>query len=657
MKQPDGKDPLPQRSLWRLLAVMLLVIAPHLLRLPPWETVAVLAIGVWRIATTLHQWRMPHGAIKGALAIGAFVGVYASYGRIWGQHAGVALLVIMLALKLTELRARRDVVVTVFLSYFLLLTHFLFSQEIWTLLYLLVCVVAVTAVLVDTHHAEGALPARLVLATGGKLIAQSLPLMLLMFVLFPRIPGPLWTMPDDSGGARSGLSETMSPGDIARLAASDELAFRVSFEGAAPPPDQRYWRGPVLWAFDGRTWSAPSRSFNAPAAEAGTTEYRYEITLEAHHMPWLLALDRPDARDLPERSRISGFYELLYFEPLRDRLRYRLRSEPDAKLQVASLSARERALQLALPSGFNPRALALAQQWRQGAGNDQAVVDAALRLFREQAFYYTLEPPRLGRDSIDEFLFTTRRGFCEHYASSFTFLMRAAGIPARVVTGYLGAQKNLFGDYYSVRQSETHAWAEVWIAGQGWIRVDPTAAVSPNRIEQTLSRSGARNDGPREGLLGSLDWRSAYARAQNAWDWVDAQWNGLVLGYGTEQQQLLLDRIGLGDFGRMLLALTAAITIGLAILGGVLLWKARPAAMNDPTLKQWKLAEARLARRGLHRAPSEGPRDFAMRVAREQPELAQRIQQVVKLYLRLRYERDPDAALLGELRAAVKALT
>lgn len=656
MKQPDGKDPLPQRSLWRLLAVMLLVVAPHLLRLPLWETASVFAIGVWRIAATLYQWRMPHGAIKGALAIAAFIGVYASYGRIWGQHAGVALLVIMLALKLTELRARRDVVVTVFLSYFLLLTHFLFSQEIWTLLYLLVCVVAVTAVLADTHHAEGALPARLVLATGGKLIAQSLPLMLLMFVLFPRIPGPLWTMPDDSGGARSGLSETMAPGDIARLAASDELAFRVSFEGAAPPPEQRYWRGPVLWAFDGRTWSSPSRLFNVPTAEAGTTEYRYEITLEAHRMPWLLALDRPDARELPERSRISGFYELLYEQPLRDRLRYRLRSAPDAKLQAGSLSARERAVQLALPSGFNPRALALARQWRQVARNDQAVVDAALRLFREQAFYYTLEPPRLGRDSIDEFLFTTRRGFCEHYASSFTFLMRAAGIPARVVTGYLGAQKNLFGDYYSVRQSEAHAWAEVWIAGRGWIRVDPTAAVSPSRVEQTLSESSARNGDQREGLLGSLDWRSAYERAQSAWDWVDAQWNGFVLGYGTELQQQLLDRIGLGSFSRMLLALTAAVTISLALLGGVLLWKARPAAIDDPALEQWKLAEARLARRGLHRAPSEGPRDFAMRVAREQPELAQRMQRVLELYLRLRYEAAADAALIGELRVAVRAL-
>lgn len=656
MKQPEGKDPLSQRSLWRMLGVMLLVVAPHLLRLPLWETAAVFAIGAWRVGATLHQWRMPHSAIKGALAIAAFVGVYASFGRVWGQHAGVALLVIMLALKLTELRARRDVVITVFLSYFLLLTHFLFSQEIWTLLYLLVCVTAVTAVLVDTHHAEGALPARLALTIGAKLIAQSLPLMLLMFVLFPRIPGPLWTMPDDSRGARSGLSETMAPGDIAKLAASDELAFRVSFDGDAPPPEQRYWRGPVLWAFDGRTWSAPSRLFKPPSSEAGTTEYRYEITLEAHHMPWLLALDRPDARELPERSRISNFYELLYEEPLRDRLRYRLRSQPDAKLQAESLSTRERAVQLDLPRGFNPRTIELAHQWRQGARDDQAVVDAALRLFREQAFYYTLEPPTLGRDSIDDFLFTTRRGFCEHYASSFTFLMRAAGIPARVVTGYLGAQKNLFGDYYSVRQSEAHAWAEVWIAGRGWIRVDPTAAVSPNRIEQTLSESSAQNNEQREGLLGSLDWSSAYKRALNAWDWVDAKWNGLVLGYGTELQRELLDRIGLGSFRNMLLALTAAVTLALAILGGVLLWKARPAAIADPALKQWKLAEARLAKRGLHRAPPEGPRDFAMRVAREQPELGERMQHVLEIYLRLRYEAEPDAALIEALITAVKAL-
>ncbi len=659
MKKPAASriDALPQRSLWRLLGVMLLVIAPHLLRLPPWESAAVLALGVWRVVATRRQWPAPHAAIKAGLTILAFVGVYASFGRVWGQHPGVALLVIMLGLKLTELRARRDVVVTVFLLYFLLLTHFLFSQELWTLFYLLACTIAVTAVLADTHHAGGALPARLALRIGGRLIAQSLPLMLLMFLLCPRIPGPLWTLPDDAGAARSGLSETMSPGDVARLASSDEVAFRVRFEGAIPPAADRYWRGPVLWAFDGRSWSAPPQPFTAnPPLQLEGPGYRYETTLEPSRTPWLFALDYADASALPERTRLSSDYELMSWKPVNERLRYVAQSQPRHRAQP-DLSDRERRRLLTLPAGYNARARALAQSWQQAGGGDRAIVDRALAMFRDEAFFYTLEPPRLGRDSVDEFLFQTRRGFCEHYASSFVVLMRAAGLPARVVTGYLGAEKNPFGDHYVVRQSDAHAWAEVWIAGFGWTRIDPTATVSPARVEQSLGALGSGTRQAREGLFGALDWQTLRYQARSVYDWIDAQWNGLVLGYGTDLQRDLLDRIGLGNWRDMLLALTGTITATLLLIGGLMMRKRRPAAPTDAALRLWRQATRQLQAQGLPQNRGEGPRDFADRVARERPALAAPVRALARAYLQARYEAvEPTSEALRELRLAVDAL-
>lgn len=653
------------KSLLRLLLVMTLVIGPHLLRIPPWEAIAIIALGTWRITASRRNWPVPGIVIKSLLTVTAFVGVYASYGRIWGQQAGVALLVIMLGLKLTELKQRRDVVVTVFLLYFLVLTHFLFSQEIWTLAYLFACTIAITAVLADTHHDGGALPAKLVVRIGTRLILQSLPLAALMFVLFPRLPGPLWTLPQDAGAARSGLSDSMSPGDISRLALSDELAFRVRFSGDVPAPAERYWRGPVLWLFDGRQWTAPPQSGQpTPALRYRGPTYSYEVTLEPRRTPWLFGLDYVDKSSLPPNSYLSSNFELLNDKPVRDRLRYTLHSYPLAAA-VAQLDATERKRLLWLPKGYNPRAIELAGQWReqaaaaQSAGStqpiEQQIAASALRLFRNEAFYYDLSPPPLGRDSVDEFLYTTRRGFCEHYASSFTVLMRAAGVPARVVTGYLGAEKNLFGDHYVVRQSDAHAWSEIWVEGSGWQRVDPTAAVSPERVEQSFSALQASRLPAGAGLLGSVGWREWADGARNAWDWIDAQWNGWILGYGTDLQHDLLSRFGLGDWGSMLLALTGLVTAGLLILGALLLRNAESAPREDAALREWRRATRWLAQKGLVQHASEGPRDYTTRVAVQQPRLANALQAVLKAYLQLRYE-PADTASTQQLRAAVDAL-
>ncbi|MGH8538961.1 MAG: transglutaminaseTgpA domain-containing protein, partial [Stenotrophobium sp.] len=523
-------DYLNQRSLLRLITVLALVIAPHVLHLPLWETLLIGAVMGWRVLAALRQWPLPRTIPRAVITFASFGGVYASFHGISGQSAGTALLCVMAALKLLEMRARRDVMIVVLLMYFILVTHFLFSQEIWTVAYLLASAVAITALLMDCNHTGESLPAGMLLRRGGIMVAQALPLMLMMFILFPRIPGPLWGIPSDTGAGRSGLSDSMMPGDIENLILSDAVAFRVRFVGKAPPPDQRYWRGPVFDFFDGRGWkpSAASQWMRPDSATFSGEATGYQIILEPTQQKWLFALDLPTLATLPSGMALHGAYVLMADKPVRERLMYQLRSYPHYQLQ-AQLNPAERAVTLQLPFRSDPRARALAQQWRDQNPGDAQIVQRALAMYRSEPFYYTLHPPKLGADSVDEFLFDTRRGFCEHYASSFTFLMRAAGIPARVVTGYQGGEKNEVGGYYIVHQYDAHAWSEVWLAGQGWVRVDPTAAVAPNRVEQGLASALTAA----EGLPGFLTRRSQILIDLSArWDWVNDRWNRWVLAYG-----------------------------------------------------------------------------------------------------------------------------
>lgn len=626
-------------TLLRLLGVLLFILAPHFVRLPWWETALVIAVVAWRAWAARRHFTMPSKWVRAVLSLAAFAAVFASYGRINGQNAGVALLVVMVALKLTEMDQRRDVMVMVFLMYFLCTTHFLFSQELWTLIYLLLAAIAVTTVLIESNHAGTPLPVKVTLRRGGALVAQALPLMLLMFVLFPRVPGPIWGLPSDAGAARSGLSDRMSPGDIAALILNDELAFRVRFEGPVPPQNQLYWRGPVFWDFDGREWSEGGPPYNgAYPVQLQGAAIRYEIALEPNRTNWLFALDAIDQSQLPPESQVTVDGRLLAARPVRERVLYKAVSHP-SYLAVPELSDYHRRLSLRIPVQRNPRAQALAQQWRAEGKDDVALVNAALTMFRSQQFFYTLNPPVLGGgDPVDEFLFQTKRGFCEHYASAFTTLMRAAGIPARVVTGYQGGARNAVGDYYSVRQSDAHAWSEVWLAGQGWVRFDPTAAVAPNRIEQNLqSALGANEALPFALRRGGND---LYAQLEARWDFVNAQWNRWVLAYGPDLQKELLGRFGLEGWRDLMLAMIVALAAVTGIFGLIALRHALPARIEDDALRHWRKAMSRLARDGLVQRPHEGPQVFVARVLEQRPELAPTLQPLLAAYLAARYAGD-----------------
>jgi len=648
---------LPRAVLLRLLGVLGIVLLPHLGRFPLWESLFLAAVVVYRLLATLRQWRPLNRWGRVALTLGSFGAVYASFGNVAGQTAGTALLAAMACLKLTELNSRRDMLVMVLLLYFLLITHFLFSQEIWTIAYLLFCAVLITGLLVEANHPDGALPLRVPLRTGGRMVAQALPLMLLLFVLFPRVPGPLWGLPSDAGAAQSGLPDNMQPGDIQNLIESEAVAVRVHFNGPVPPPEQLYWRGPVLSHFDGKKWDVGYLSEGQAAPwEASGESYRYEITLEPQRRRWLLALDLPDSTTLPPDAYITASYQLVAHNEVRERRIYRLVSHTHYRIEQAGLSRRERMAYLQLPQGYNPRTLELARRWRAEGKDDAAVIRAVLDMFSGKDFYYTLSPPKLGRDSVDEFLFDTHRGFCEHYAGSFATLMRAAGIPTRVVTGYQGATRNEVGDYYVVQQSDAHAWTEVWLEGRGWTRIDPTAAVAPSRVNKgigaALEGSGslpAYLDPSRRGFR-------MVAMIKARLDWVDDQWNHWVLGYGPEMQQQVLGHLGLDDWSNMILALTIGITVVLGVLSAVLARQFLPRREADPVQAQWLKLRGRLRRAGLEQAPGEGPRDFSGRVAQARPELAAAMSRACGLYLRLRYLETPEPALLRELNLAVAAL-
>lgn len=651
---PRPQDWLATPTLLRLLGLLALVLAPHVTHLPPWITAGALAIIGWRGWAAMRHARLPPRWLRTALAFGAFGGVYASYGHISGQTAGVALLSAMAALKLTELQSRRDVMFLVFLMYFTLITHFLFSQALWTIAYLLLCAWLTTALLVEVSHAGGALPVRVSLRLGGTLVAQALPLMVVIFVLFPRIPGPLWGIPADAGAARSGLSDAMSPGDIAHLIESDALAFRVRFLSPPPPMRDRYWRGPVFDSFDGRRWSEGWQPERTPSVTVETQGLPvvYELTLEASNQPWLIALEMPPGGDVPPDARLTPLGLLRTREPLRDRRMYTLRAYPQHRLQPV-LDARQRDRNLRLPMAANPRARALAQSWVQQGLHDRQLVDRALQMFRDDEFVYTLQPPALGSDPVDEFLYSTKKGFCEHYASAFTVLMRAAGLPARIVTGYQGGERNAVGDYYVIRQSDAHAWSEVWLDGEGWVRVDPTAAVAPERVEAGVGQA-LRGFA---GLPGYLDpsRRTSFRYALEArWDWVNAQWDRWVLGYGPELQHDLFAGFGLDGWRDLMLTLTVVLSLLMGAIGTVALHGYRRVTKRDEAQALWQRLERRLARKGLPQRIGESAGDYARRVAAQRPAFAAVLAEAAEAYQRARYLDADNAAALQRLRRLLR---
>jgi transglutaminase-like putative cysteine protease len=569
-----------------------------------------------------------------------------------GRDASVALLAIMLALKVQELKTLRDAVVVTCLGFFVVITGFLYSQSMATGAYMLIATLWLTATLIAFHDHNRVLPAQRAVRISTMLLLQGAPLMAALFVLFPRIQGPLFGFPQTTTVAVTGLSDSMSPGSMSQLSLSDEVAFRVQFHSPPPKPANLYWRGPVLWDYDGRTWTIGAASTTAYGGRRHQTmspPIRYTVTLEPHYQRWMFAIDLPAAAPLD--AQIANDYQLISQRPIRNRLRYDVSSnigyrygldEPPEMLQRALL----------LPSGYNPATVKFVRELRARSHSDAEVIAGVLNYFHSEMFFYTLVPPELGRNSVDEFLFETRRGFCEHYASAFVFMMRAAGIPARVVTGYQGGEMNPLSDYLIVRQSEAHAWAEVWQPAEGWLRVDPTAAVSPARIQVGLAAALPATDPLPNSLRGDYE---VLRRLRFTWDAVANSWNQWVLGYTPERQMQLLRHLGFesATWQTLTVLLMTACSLVIAVVALRVLSELR-LAPGDPLTRCWRRFCRKLAKRGSPRQPFEGPRDFARRAAAEQPALAQQILAISDLYVELRYAQGGASSQRRRLRELVR---
>ncbi|WP_051377800.1 transglutaminaseTgpA domain-containing protein [Derxia gummosa] len=636
------------RATLMLLLAVATVITPHFGHLPGWALAVALAAFGWKCRLLVGHRAAPHRLLL-VIVVGAVVlGTWRSYGSLFGRDAGVTLLVMLMCLKLLEMQARRDSFVIAYLGFFLAATEFLFSQSIPTAATVTVGLVLLFAAMAagQIGSAEPLAPAtmgagrdaatppdpaaptglRLALAISLRTAAWALPLALALFLLFPRIPGPLWSLPNDAGGAHVGLSDSMSPGDMSDLADSGAMAFRARFDGATPERRALYWRSIVMSHFDGRTWrptaSAPPGNLAATVVASAPEPLRassapvgYQLLPEPSGERWLYALD--GALALGPGAHVADAGSWQADAPLRERVVLRGSAALDYHLGGPD-GPLARRLWLQLPTGYNPRTLDYAARLRADFSDDRALVNAVLSRFRRDAYRYTLHPPRLGRDSVDEFLFQTRAGFCEHYASAFTVLMRAAGIPARVVAGYQGGETNPVDGWVEVRQSDAHAWAEIWLgADAGWVRVDPTAAVAPERVERGLMSAlpepvgldrFVRFAGNGQGLRWMRDLR-------HRWNAIENAWNLAVLHYDHEQQAGLFERLGFGkpDLQRLLLACMAALGLASAALAASALWQAARRPRPDRLTRLAHHFEQRLAGAGCVREPHEPPQAFARR--------------------------------------------
>nr|MBF0681902.1 DUF3488 domain-containing protein [Pseudomonas sp.] len=559
---------IPRNGLIWLLVAQVLVILPHLGHLPLWIIAMWLACAGWRIQIFRMRARYPNGWIKAAMMLGAGFGVYFSRGSLIGLEAGVVLLIAAFILKLVEMRTRRDGLVLVFLGFFAVATSYLFEDSLVAGAYSLLPVIALLAAMIglQQNHLGGRPWPTLRLA--GSLLLQALPIMLVLFVLFPRL-GPLWSVPQPRERAMSGLADNMAPGDIAELSRSGALAFRASFDGPIPERDRLYWRAVTFERFDGRRWSQsmasqlPQPPQWQPAGEA----LSYSIVMQPSGRPWLYALDVPQVEN--GAVRMMADFHLERARPVDKPLLYELTSWPDALREAGTAPASlERSLRL--PAEGNARSRAWAAELRRTHQSPDAVVQALLRHFNREPYSYTLKPSPVGAEIVDDFLFDTLNGFCIHYAGAMTFVLRAAGIPARVVAGYQGGEVNPAGNYLSVHQFDAHAWLEYWVADRGWVSVDPTFQVAPERIEMGLEQALADEQSFLEGSPMSLmryrdiGWLNSL---RHGWDNLNYGWQRWVLSYqGERQREILQGLFGPLDWRTLGVAMVAIILLLLTTL-------------------------------------------------------------------------------------------
>ncbi|HEV6967659.1 DUF3488 and transglutaminase-like domain-containing protein [Roseateles sp.] len=651
-----------------LLGVIAAVVAPHASHLPWWSSALTGVVLAWRGLLAWRQRPLPsRWGLFGIVVIYAGM-TWLTFRTLVGREAGITLLVMLMALKTLELRARRDAFVVFFLGFFLVLTQFLYSQSLLTALWSLASLWGLLAAVVLAQMPTGVPSIAIAARRAAGTTALGLPVMVLLFVLFPRI-APLWGVPTEAIG-RTGLSNQLEFGAMNEVANDDSIALRLKFEGPLPPPDQRYFRGPVLTRFDGKTWRAPSpavsQSWLRGRDDLATTgpAVRYEMTLEPLRLPVLPLLEMSPGGPGSEMAlvdlTVTRGPELQWLSPRPITERLRVQASAYAGWQAGLRRNRlQQATDLELPPGLNPRSLAWARALSEqprfaglAAGpRAEALAAALLEHVRTNDFLYTLSPGRYGEASphvIDEFWLDRRLGFCEHFASAFVVLMRGMGVPARIVTGFQGWDAEAQDGYQVVRNANAHAWAEFWVEGRGWVRSDPTAAVAPNRVTEGLALR------PQPGVIGQLNptlWRAL----RNGWETLDNRWQQLVLNYSRQNQFDLLKRLGFAqpDWAALGQALAGVILLLATASAGWIRWSSRP---HDAWSRQRASIAALLARAGVPAPAHESPAAWARALRRQLGQKAEPAAQWLERLERHRYAAGSPPPAWAEFRAAARML-
>jgi transglutaminase-like putative cysteine protease len=621
---------LTTQHLYWLLISLLTVVLVHSVNLPIWISIVAVALGVWCYLLNKKQLALPSVRILIPVMLIICIGLIFNFGSNFGRDASISLLIIMTAMKLLETRTRRDYMLVISIAYFAVASTFIFSQSAITFLLSLIPLTLLTTTLIQISLPQTT-TSIFSLKLAIKMLLQSAPLMLVLFLLFPRLPGPIWGITKDAYSGMTGLNDSIELGDVSNLIQNSSVAFRVQFDGPTPASNMLYWRGPVLSQQQNNKWLASKNvsPLKQASLDSVGAAINYTITLEPHNRLWLLLLDMPTT--IPKFATLKNGYSAVSKDPIRNRIRYKAASSMQYILNK-EIDAQQYRIALDINPDSNPQTFQLAQEWSHLM--PEQIITKVLQMFNQQAFIYTLRPPRLSNHAIDDFLFKTKKGFCEHYASSFVYLMRAAGIPARIVTGYQGGEVNPNGNYLIVRQSDAHAWAEVWLKNKGWVRIDPTAAVAPERIELGIDQAVAEIDALPMFVRPGAQWlKNAYF----SWDNLNNNWNQWVLGYDNQKQLDFLEKLSGKDLSITDIAIwmIAMMLTTMLIMAAFLLKK--ESLKLTPVQRVYAKHIKQLENLGVHKYPSEGALDFAYRAAKVIPNHAAIILEIATLYNALRY--------------------
>jgi transglutaminase-like putative cysteine protease len=642
-----------------ILFAVIMVLLPLIPNIPLWLSLLCFLLITWRLLHDLGYAPLPGRIVRFILILMGLSAIVFSFYTLFGRTAGSAFLALLLCMKLLEMHNQRDQMVTIFLACFMVVLGFLFSQSFFTGIYMIFEAIILSTAMISINHRPASYVSYLTIyksyfRLASRMILLAAPLSLLLFVLFPRVPGPLWGLPEDVASATTGLSEEMSPGRISQLSDNDSVAFRVKFKDAIPEPSELFWRGPVFWRFNGVRWDAPKSKVTLRLE----TEYEkfgpavdYTLTLEPHQQRWLFALDMPAI--LPSKSRMTTELQILSLRVIDKVTRYEMRSYTHYRIEPDMPHDLQR--YLTLPPNIAPRSQQLIQTWLGDTPDKNQLVQKALHYFRDKEFYYSRNPPLLFDDPVDEFLFQTRRGYCEHYASAFTIMMRQAGIPARVVTGYLGGEMNPLSDYMIVRQSDAHAWSEIWLKGQGWLRMDPTSMVPPERIENTADLIQRQSQDSRQQQLIELGWLGqSFRQTRYAWDAVNNRWNQWIIGFNETRQMALLSSLGMPDITwRGMTTLLFALMAGVLLVFTFYLFRGSK-KQPDRVTRLYQHFEAKVVPLGFSKRGYESAKAFSARIKGAREDLAYEVDNITFLYNKLRYTAHPPHYVYEKLEAAVK---